>query len=177
MEEQKRVAIIQQFGRTYRAFMTAFEASVGQPLPRWRIIIALYSAERALSQKELVETLRVDPGALTRQLKSLDALGWIARNSDERDNRLTNVTLTASGRAVALEALPRRKAFMNETLSGMSDEALAALSAGLTLLDARIAQVTVVANAADKLATQGASQGASPEAAPAATQPSHSVPG
>jgi hypothetical protein len=71
MEEQDRVAVMQQFGRTYRAFMSAFEAQVGHPLPRWRILLALHEQAGESSQKRLVERLRVDPGALTRQLKTL----------------------------------------------------------------------------------------------------------
>src|SRR6059058_5118087 len=75
MEEQDRVAVMQQFGRTYRAFMSAFEAQVGHPLPRWRIMLALHQQGGESSQKRLVEQLRVDPGALTRQLKALEGLG------------------------------------------------------------------------------------------------------
>ncbi len=47
MEAQDRVAILQQFGRTYRAFLSAFESHVGQPMPRWRILLALHNDERA----------------------------------------------------------------------------------------------------------------------------------
>lgn len=91
MKLQERIAIFQQFGRTYRAFMTAFESRVGLPLPRWRILLALYDHARLveqgtgaacrddaphsgpnLSQKRLVERLSIDPGALTRQLKQLE---------------------------------------------------------------------------------------------------------
>src|ERR1700761_3539407 len=110
MEEQDRVAVIQQFGRTYRMFMSAFEAQVGQPMPRWRILLALHEQAGESSQKKLVERLRVDPGALTRQLKSLEALGWIARSVDPRDNRISNVVLTPDGRAVIEAGLPRRNA-------------------------------------------------------------------
>jgi DNA-binding MarR family transcriptional regulator len=99
MEDQDRVAILQQFGRTYRAFMSAFEAQVGHPLPRWRVMLALHDQGGESSQKRLVERLRVDPGALTRQLKALEALGWISRSMDERDNRVTNVRLTEAGMA------------------------------------------------------------------------------
>ena len=102
------VAIVQQFGRTYRAFLSAFESQVGHAMPRWRILLALTEPDAAWSQKRLVERLRIDPGALTRQLKSLDALGWIERASDARDNRVTNVTLTADGRAAFDACLPRR---------------------------------------------------------------------
>ncbi|MGU7775348.1 MarR family winged helix-turn-helix transcriptional regulator [Burkholderia sp. MR1-5-21] len=141
MEEQDRVAILQQFGRTYRAFLTAFEAQVGQPMPRWRIMVALRSMDGHSSQKRLVELLRIDPGALTRQLKALDALGWIERESDARDNRVTNVTLTAAGHAVFDACLPRRKAFLDQTMAQLPDDVLNALSGALAMLEARIAEV------------------------------------
>ncbi|MCP3722176.1 MarR family transcriptional regulator [Paraburkholderia sp. CNPSo 3272] len=139
MEIQDRIAIMQQFGRTYRTFMSAFEAQVGHPLPRWRILLALYEQDGESSQKRLVERLRVDPGALTRQLKALEALGWIARRADERDNRITNVTLTDAGRAVTEEGLPRRNAFLKVTMS-LPDDALAALSSALGMMEARIGE-------------------------------------
>ncbi|MGS0893523.1 MarR family winged helix-turn-helix transcriptional regulator [Burkholderia stagnalis] len=141
MEEQDRIAILQQFGRTYRAFLTAFEAHVGQPMPRWRIMVTLHSMGGRASQKRLVEVLRIDPGALTRQLKSLDALGWIERESDARDNRVTNVTLTAVGRDAFDECLPRRKAFLDRTMAQLPDDVLSALSGALAMLEARIADV------------------------------------
>ena len=139
MEIQDRIAIVQQFGRTYRAFMSAFEAQVGHPLPRWRILLALYEQDGTSSQKRLVERLRVDPGALTRQLKALESLGWIARRADERDNRITNVTLSEAGRAVIEEGLPRRNAFLNVTMS-LPDDALAALSGALRMMEERIGE-------------------------------------
>ncbi|AOK17751.1 MarR family transcriptional regulator [Burkholderia cepacia] len=141
MEEQDRVAILQQFGRTYRAFMTAFETHVGQPMPRWRIMVALHTMGGHSSQKKLVEVLRIDPGALTRQLKSLDALGWIERESDARDNRVTNVKLTADGRVAFEASLPRRRAFLDKTVARLPDDVLTALSGALAMLESRIAEV------------------------------------
>jgi DNA-binding MarR family transcriptional regulator len=137
MEAQDRIAIMQQFGRTYRAFMSAFEAQVGHPLPRWRILLALHEQDGASSQKRLVERLRVDPGALTRQLKLLESLGWIARSADERDNRITNVTLTAAGREVVEAGLPRRNDFLRVAMS-LPDDALTALSGALRMMEERI---------------------------------------
>ncbi|KVN39166.1 MarR family transcriptional regulator [Burkholderia pyrrocinia] len=139
MEEQDRVAILQQFGRTYRAFMTAFEAHVGQPMPRWRIMVALTTMDGHASQKRLVEVLRIDPGALTRQLKALEALGWIERESDARDNRVTNVKLTDDGRAAFDASLPRRKVFLDKTVAQLPDDVLKGLSGALAMLEARIA--------------------------------------
>jgi MarR family transcriptional regulator, organic hydroperoxide resistance regulator len=141
MEERDHVAVMQQFGRTYRAFMGAFETYVGQPLPRWRIMLMLQHHGGESSQKRLVETMRIDPGALTRQLKTLEALGWIEREPDARDNRVTNVTMTAAGRAVYDSCLPRRNAFVRRTMASLPDDALDALSGALALLEARVAEV------------------------------------
>jgi len=146
MEQQDRVAIVQQFGRTYRAFMSAFEAQVGHPMPRWRVMLALHDQGGESSQKRLVERLRIDPGALTRQLKALEVLGWISRSMDERDNRITNVRLTETGIAATEEALPRRTAFLNDTMAALQDEALAALSGGLRMLEVRIGEVLAQKN-------------------------------
>ena len=164
------IAIVQQFGRTYRSFMSAFEAQVGHAMPRWRILLALTEADGEWSQKRLVERLRIDPGALTRQLKSLEALGWIARSIDARDNRITNVRLTNEGRHAVDASLPHRNAFLLETMGALPDDALSALSNALTKLEARIGEVAGSAppgsDAANRSAEAGEGGGAAP--APAA---------
>jgi DNA-binding MarR family transcriptional regulator len=143
MQEQDRVAIIHQFGRTYRLFMASFEAHVGHPLPRWRILRALHEQAGESSQKRLVERLRIDPGALTRQLKALEAMGWIARSADTRDNRVTNVALTETGRAALEASMPRRNAFFHDTMSALPDDMLSALDSALKMLEMRIGEVGV----------------------------------
>jgi DNA-binding MarR family transcriptional regulator len=148
MDMTDRIAVMQQFGRTYRAFMQAFEAQVGQPMPRWRILLALHEHAGELSQKKLVERLRVDPGALTRQLKTLEALGWIARSVDQRDNRISNVVLTDQGRAVVGAGMPKRNAFLHDTMAMLPDDAITALSVALRVLEQRIQHVVAGAGGA-----------------------------
>ncbi|VVE28113.1 MarR family winged helix-turn-helix transcriptional regulator [Pandoraea anhela] len=132
---QKR-NVIQQLSQTYRSMMLAFDAQVGHPLPRWRIILAL--AERGTcSQKFLAEHCRLDPASLTRQLQSMEALGWLSRATDPDDNRLTNVTLTQAGMAVHDDATPRRQAFFDNALEGMTPEEIATLESALTHLEAQ----------------------------------------
>ncbi|HEV3104815.1 MAG TPA: MarR family transcriptional regulator [Trinickia sp.] len=141
MEEQGHIAIVHQFGRTYRALLSTFEAQVGHAMPRWRILRALAEPDTEWSQKRLVEHLRIDPGALTRQLKALEALRWIERSTDHRDNRVTNVRLTKAGAGVVAASLPRRQAFLRETMGALPEAALAALSDALAMLEGRIALV------------------------------------
>jgi len=139
-EKQARATAIQQFGRTYRSFLSAFEAHVGLPMPRWRILLTV-SEGGSVSQKFLVEHLQLDPGALTRQIKSLETLGWISRSVDGRDNRVTNVTLTPAGAAVVEGGMPLRNEFLDQVLARFPDDQLAALSESLSLLEASIADV------------------------------------
>jgi MarR family transcriptional regulator, organic hydroperoxide resistance regulator len=153
MNEQERIAVVQQFGRTYRAFMSAFEAAVGQPMPRWRILLALHEHAGVLSQKKLVERLKVDPGALTRQLKTLEGLGWIVRSVDARDNRVSNFALTTQGRAAAEAGLPLRNAFLHDTMASLPDDAIAALQGALQMFEARIGEVAA-ANATQAAALE-----------------------
>ena len=125
---------IQQLGRTYRAFMAAFEANIGQSMPRWRILLNLHQAGE-LSQKELALRLRTDPGALTRQIKAIESLGWVQRHNDAKDNRLTNVALTAQGKKVVEETLPRRTRFVENAFGDLSLDEVNALGKMLRTLE------------------------------------------
>jgi DNA-binding MarR family transcriptional regulator len=111
-------------------------------------MLALHQQGGESSQKRLVEQLRVDPGALTRQLKALEGLGWIARSMDSRDNRVTNVRLTEAGLSATEASLPRRNAFLHDTMAALPDDALSALSGALKMLEARIGEVVSAANVA-----------------------------
>ncbi|APG58140.1 MarR family winged helix-turn-helix transcriptional regulator [Pandoraea apista] len=146
--------VIQQLSLTYRAMMVAFDAQVGHPLPRWRIILAL--AERGTcSQKFLAEHCRLDPASLTRQLQSMEALGWLSRATDPDDNRLTNVTLTAAGMTVFDEATPRRQAFFDDALEGMTSAEIATLESALGHLEAQFKSVATRAKASDPAVKSG----------------------
>ncbi|CAG2151590.1 MarR family winged helix-turn-helix transcriptional regulator [Cupriavidus plantarum] len=138
--ERQSLAVLQQFGRTYRAWASAFEARIGLPMPRWRILYALYGHEGAIAQKPLADRVGMDPGALTRQLKALQELGWVERATSERDNRMTNVTLSPLGRQIVDEALPRRAEFLQDVLTNVSETTMHNLSKGLGELEAGIAE-------------------------------------
>lgn len=141
LDEKDGVAVVQQFGRTYRAFMTAFQACVGLPLLQWRILMMLRDLPSAQPQKTLVEMLDVDAGALTRQLQQMEQKGWLTRSVDERDNRLTNVALAEKGRQKISEAAPLRDAFLADATHSLSAEMLSLMEKTMTLFESRIKEV------------------------------------
>jgi DNA-binding MarR family transcriptional regulator len=132
--EQQGLHTVQMLGQAYRAMMAAFDANVGHALPRWRILLALHEAG-ALSQKALAESCRLDPASLTRQLQAMESLGWISRTIDEQDNRLINAMLTAQGKRVVAEALPRRAAFFDRAMHGLSAEQIKVCHEVLAVLE------------------------------------------
>lgn len=126
--------VIQHLGQTYRGMQSAFSARVGHALPRWRILLALHECGQC-SQKHLAERCRLDPASLTRQLQSMEKLGWISRAVDAQDNRLTNARLTPAGQAVVNEALPKRATFFEASLKGLSEDDIDILNRVLSTLE------------------------------------------
>lgn len=135
MNERERT-LLRQLGRTARAMYVAFEAEVGYAMPRWRILQALQE-QGDLTQKRLAERLAMDPGALTRQLKLLEAEGLIARRRLPADNRLSDVSLTAAGAHAVAAVQPQRQAFARKVLRGLPKEEMQATMALLGRLEDR----------------------------------------
>lgn len=138
-KQQSGLQVIQHLGQAYRAMQAAFSARVGHALPRWRILLALHEHGQC-SQKMLAEQCRLDPASLTRLLQAMQQLGWITRSADQHDNRVTNASLTPIGQAVVNEALPRRAAFFEDALQGLSNEDVQALTHALDVLERNFAQ-------------------------------------
>lgn len=112
--------VFQWLAKTYHAATTSFEASTEVTVARWRLLF-LIDRQKSCTQKRLISEIRVDPGSITRQLKTLEADGLICREDDPDDNRLTRVSLTAEGRAYVRQVYDRRATFLAQMLDGISE--------------------------------------------------------
>lgn len=137
-DASEQLQVLQQLGRTYRAFMAAYEKEVGHFMPRWRVLLHLYKTGEPCTQRQLGEASHMDAGALSRQLRALETLGWIARADDEADRRITRVSLTRKGRQQVEKGLPRRAAFVARTLGELPEDELHQLRGLLQRLEARL---------------------------------------
>ncbi len=129
--------LLQQIGPTSRALYAAFEAEVGHAMPRWRVLQALLDMQEA-TQKELAHRLLIDPGALTRHMKQMEAELLISRHTDPQDNRLTRVKLTDAGTAMIMAAQPQRHAFFEKALAGLDPERVAVAQSVLKEVEERL---------------------------------------
>ncbi|MDP9870095.1 MULTISPECIES: MarR family winged helix-turn-helix transcriptional regulator [Streptosporangium] len=76
---------------------------LGLTHPQYLVMLALWK-QAPLSVKELSKLLQLDPGTLSPLLKRLEAIGYIRRQRDSRDERVLAVTLTSAGRELRSEA-------------------------------------------------------------------------
>nr|WP_229824495.1 MarR family transcriptional regulator [Nonomuraea spiralis] len=83
----------------YRPLLQPF----GLTHPQYLVMLALWQYE-PLSVKELGELLQLDPGTLSPLLKRLQALGYVHRERNSKDERALVVTLTPAGRQLREEA-------------------------------------------------------------------------
>lgn len=92
----------------------------GKDMGQGRILAILSERER-MTQKELQEMLRIQPGSATEILAKLEEKGMIRRKRDERDKRCCIIELTEEG----CEAFNKRKRQEGERASLFSslDEA------------------------------------------------------
>lgn len=100
-----------------------------------RILIILLEVNN-ITQRELTERLGIQPGSASEVLAKLESAGLITRTASEADRRTTNVTLTADGKRLAIEAARQRSRRHVEMFSCLSEDEKAALLALLEKINA-----------------------------------------
>ncbi|AIY20135.2 Organic hydroperoxide resistance transcriptional regulator [Pimelobacter simplex] len=102
-------------------------------------MLALWGSE-PLKVADLSRLLQLDPGTLSPLLKRLEAIGYLRRERDPRDERALAVVLTEKGRALRAEA---------EKVPPAIVERLGIDVAELLSLHRRLTEVIAAANAAN----------------------------
>lgn len=113
--------VLQWLGKTYHIATTVFEKTTDVTAARWRLLFLIHR-QKSCTQKFLITEIRVDPGSITRQLKTLEAEGLIHRESDPIDNRLTRVALSPQGAAYVEEIYVARQRFLERMVEGIPAE-------------------------------------------------------
>ncbi|GAA3724112.1 MarR family winged helix-turn-helix transcriptional regulator [Gordonia hankookensis] len=94
------------------------------------VLGALARSDRPLRASEVVSTTMLSGASITKITESLSRRGLLERRKSERDGRVVLLELTAQGRALVDDELPRRLADDERALAGLTPaerESLAAL--------------------------------------------------
>ncbi|WP_341988982.1 MarR family transcriptional regulator [Azorhizobium sp. AG788] len=87
------------FTRAYRPLLKALDLTY----PQYLILILLWKTD-GQSVKALGEQMHLDSGTLTPLLKRLEAAGHVRRVRNAADERVVNISLTETGRALQVKA-------------------------------------------------------------------------
>lgn len=115
---------------------TRFERCAGISPNRLELMCKLMGGE--ISQTELQKAVSIDPAAVTRHVQQLEAEGILTRTRSESDNRITLVRLTEAGKKRITAFNEKKKAFMEELQSDLSEAERTHLIAALQKLNNQI---------------------------------------
>jgi MarR family transcriptional regulator, organic hydroperoxide resistance regulator len=83
--------------------------------------LRLLAHSDGLSQRELAETLHLSRPRITSILQTMEKDGWVRREGDPLDQRITRVFLTAEGRRREMEQRAAFEDYLNKTIGALSD--------------------------------------------------------
>ena len=115
---------------------TRFERCAGVSPNRLELMCKLVGGE--ISQTELQKAVSIDPAAVTRHVQQLEAEGILTRTRSESDNRITLVRLTEAGEKRIAAFNEKKKTFMEELQSDLSEAERTHLIAALQKLGNQI---------------------------------------
>jgi DNA-binding MarR family transcriptional regulator len=97
---------------------------LGLTYTQYLAIIALWEQDRQ-TVKQLSDRLFLEPSTMTPVLKRLEAMGYVQRSRDPRDERSVRIALTEAGTALRVKGLGMRQAVVDA--SGLAPGEFAAL--------------------------------------------------
>lgn len=107
----------------YRHWRTYFfkKLSDGGISPVQMVILIQLNIQGRHSGRSLCESLGMSPSALSQQLDTLDKLGYLTRERDTQDRRVTYFGLTEAGVERAETLDEKRRAYVADISAGLTD--------------------------------------------------------
>ncbi|MCR5873862.1 MarR family transcriptional regulator [Phenylobacterium sp. J426] len=106
-------------------------------LTQWRLLYTL-SKLKNRTMNEVADFLTLDRTSLTRAVDKLVARGLLLRTEVAHDRRLTEITLTAAGRALREEVLEQNIELYERLIGGVDAAALESASEVMELMLERL---------------------------------------
>lgn len=131
------VSAVRRFNRFYTKHVGALDEGLLQsalPLPEARLVYELAQRE-APTATYLARELGMDPGYLSRLLKSLETRGLLSRSASDVDARQQHLTLTAKGQAQFRTLDARSRDQVNAMLDALDPDGRKRLLAAMTTIE------------------------------------------
>jgi DNA-binding MarR family transcriptional regulator len=90
-------------------------------------LLKLVDKEEGLSQKEIATQLNIQPPTVAVSIRRLEKSGWITRETDSKDKRISRVFITEAGRKIVNEVNYTINEMDKVVISGISEAELCLL--------------------------------------------------
>lgn len=90
-------------------------------------VLGLLAYKDGLSQREIAEKLRIKPPTVNVTVQRLEKAGFLYREADEKDQRISRIYLTEKGKQAKENGMKKVKENEKILLSGLSDAELCLL--------------------------------------------------
>lgn len=126
----KRQELIEQLFSSTQAMQKAWKASfyaiLGQVqlTPSQLALIFLIKEEQPINGRDLAVKMHISPSAVTQLLDSLDHAGYIQRDEDQADRRVSYIKLSELGASKVKQLEKRRKDYFISLAEALSDQEL-----------------------------------------------------
>ena len=97
-------------------------------IPEWRVLATLGQSEK-ISAKEIGRHSSMHKTKVSRAVRALEERRWLTRRESEEDRREEILSLTAQGRKVYKDIVPKALAFEKQILDRLGPDAAHLLSA------------------------------------------------
>jgi DNA-binding MarR family transcriptional regulator len=125
--------------RVSSAIARHYSDRFGLSIPEWRVM-AVLGQTPGLSARQVAERTAMDKVQVSRAVQSLLAAKRLTREADIRDGRVSQLSLSAPGRAIYDELVPVALKLERDFLSVLTENDRRALDRLLTKLSAGIDQ-------------------------------------
>ena len=106
----------------------------GLTRPEWRVLVNLAEAP-SLTASDLCRLVPAHKTKISRALVALEGRGWVRRQTDRRDRRVSHAALTRRGRRAFEQIRPEMEAATEAMLAPLSAEERRKVDEGLAVLE------------------------------------------
>ncbi|MCC5988271.1 MAG: MarR family transcriptional regulator [Pararhodobacter sp.] len=106
----------------------------GLTRPEWRVLVNLAESP-SLTASELCALVPAHKTKISRALVALERRGWVKRESDARDRRVSHAALTPRGRSAFARIRPEMEAATEAMLAPLGAEDRRKIDEGLAVLE------------------------------------------
>ena len=116
-------------GKLSEGLARRYRSEFGISVPEWRVLVHLAHSGN-VSVRDIEARVAMEKSKVSRAASRLEAAGYIAKEINESDRRLLQLSLTEKGRALMARLLPLAIAYQDEIAARLA-ETLQGFEAGL----------------------------------------------